>query len=221
MAPPLIYGVVASPWTMRVVLACAHKGVRHTLRMPEGGTRTPQYLALNPLGKMPTLVDGKLVLFESAALLEYLERKHRRRPLLPRTASAAARARQIAAVCDAYLQDQAANLFRSLVGQRPDDPVYLDDLKAEIGRALDVLEGLLAKGRFALGATFSLADCYLVPALYFTVRFAPKHGVADPLAGRVKLQRYWAGIRRHKTVAPVLAGADAFFAERLKGTKAA
>jgi glutathione S-transferase len=216
-----LFGVVASPWTCRVVLAAAVKGMDLAPERPAEGTKSPAYLKLNPFGKIPTLIDGRFVVYESAAILEYLDRRKPRPPLLPREAKAAARVRQIAAVVDGSLQDAVADLFRVLVGQRPDDPASIEEWKTRAAQAPDALEGLIARGKFAVGAHFTLADCYLIPALSFAMRFLPKHGVAEPLAQRPKLARYWSAVGRHRRVAPVLAQVDAFFAERLKGTRAA
>ncbi|MDX2223837.1 MAG: glutathione S-transferase domain-containing protein, partial [Rhodospirillaceae bacterium] len=101
------------------------------------------------------------------------------------------------------------------------DAASIDGWKARAAQALDAIENLLARDKFAAGANFTLADCYLIPALSFATRFLPRHGVAEPLAARPKLARYWRTMGRDHRVAPVLAQVDAFFAERLKGTRAA
>ncbi len=44
----------------------------------KGENRTPEYLAIHPLGKVPSMVDGSVTLFESAAICEYLGQKHGR-----------------------------------------------------------------------------------------------------------------------------------------------
>ncbi|MDX2224979.1 MAG: glutathione S-transferase family protein, partial [Rhodospirillaceae bacterium] len=160
-----LHGVVASPWTCRVVLACAVKCIDLPPQRPAEGMKSPAYLKLNPFGKIPTLTDGRFVVYESAAILEYLDRKKPRPPLVPRAAKAAARTRQIAAVVDGNLQDPVADLFRALVGQRPDDAASIDGWKARAAQALDAIENLLARDKFAAGANFTLADCYLIPAL--------------------------------------------------------
>lgn len=48
----------------------------HRLDFHKGESRAPEYLALNPAGKVPTLVDGDVTVFESAAALEYLAARH-------------------------------------------------------------------------------------------------------------------------------------------------
>ena len=66
-----IYGIAASR-AVRPLWAAAELGLsfEHVETPYQGGaTRTPEFLALNPNGRIPTLVDGDLVLFEAAAML--------------------------------------------------------------------------------------------------------------------------------------------------------
>lgn len=51
---------------------------RISLDPTKGENKTPEYLSLNPTGKVPTLVDGEFSIFESAAICEYLAEKHNR-----------------------------------------------------------------------------------------------------------------------------------------------
>ena len=54
-----LYGALASPYVARVVLFARLKGLALEPEMPEGGLKSPEYLAKNPMGKMPALeVDG-------------------------------------------------------------------------------------------------------------------------------------------------------------------
>lgn len=53
------------------------------VKLLEGAGQTPEYLALNPTGKLPTLVDGDFVLTESVAIVVYLAEKHPHKGLLP------------------------------------------------------------------------------------------------------------------------------------------
>jgi glutathione S-transferase len=73
-----LYGFSASPRTWKVRAVAAQLGIPleyQPLDAFKGENRTPQYLALNPAGRMPTLVDGDFVLWESDAILQYLASK--------------------------------------------------------------------------------------------------------------------------------------------------
>jgi glutathione S-transferase len=70
-----LYGFPPSPNTWKVRAVAAHLGVPLELEfvdLTKGGSHTPAYLALNPTGRTPTLVDGDFKLWESNAILQYL-----------------------------------------------------------------------------------------------------------------------------------------------------
>ena len=71
----LYYGS-GSPYAWRVNLALEHKALpyeRKVLSFAKGDLKQPEYLALNPRGKVPVLTDGGFVLYESSAITEYLD----------------------------------------------------------------------------------------------------------------------------------------------------
>ena len=73
-----LYGFAGSPRTWKVRAVASHLGIPlefEQLDPTKGETRTPQYLALNPTGRTPTLVDGDFVLWESDAIMQYLASK--------------------------------------------------------------------------------------------------------------------------------------------------
>src|SRR5437667_12573825 len=74
-----LYGFPPSPNTWKVRAVAAHLGLPLELELVDltkGAQRTADYLALNPTGRTPTLVDGNFVLWESTAIMHYLaERK--------------------------------------------------------------------------------------------------------------------------------------------------
>jgi glutathione S-transferase len=70
-----LYGFPPSPNTWKVRAAAAHLGIPlefEFVDLTKGGSRTPQYLALNPTGRTPTLVDGDFRLWESTAIMQYI-----------------------------------------------------------------------------------------------------------------------------------------------------
>ncbi len=85
--PIELYVFPPSPRAFKVMAVANHLGIETTLRMVDlvkGDQRTPQYAALNPNMKMPTLKDGDYVLWESGAIVQYLADKKPESGLLPR-----------------------------------------------------------------------------------------------------------------------------------------
>ena len=81
-----IYAFPPSPRAFKVMAIANYLGVDWNLRVlntPQGEQNTPEYLALNPNGRMPTLTDGSYALWESNAIAQYLAVKKPEHGLLP------------------------------------------------------------------------------------------------------------------------------------------
>lgn len=130
----------------------------------ERDPKVPEYLRLNPNGQVPTIIDDDFVLWESHAIMRYLEERDGRRRLLP----ADNRERAIA---EQWLQWQATELnpqwHYAVYARIRNAPGYDDEdkVKASIvewGKRMQMLEDrLAATGAFAGGVAFSLADISL------------------------------------------------------------
>jgi glutathione S-transferase len=131
--------------------------------LPGGALRTPEFRRLNPFGQVPVLEDDDLVLYESIAILEYLEERHPTPPLMPAGDPVArARTRQLMLASGDYLTGPfhrwLARFFTPEAAWDREDQSRAAD---EIAAHLDVLDGVLADGRAHLAGAFSLADvCY-------------------------------------------------------------
>lgn len=117
MAITFYYGA-GSPFAWRVWLALEHKALAYELRVlsfSEGDLKKPEFAALNPRRKLPVLVDadGEFVLYESAAILEYLEDAYPRSgtPLFPGDARARALVRRMVCEADNYVAPAANRLL--------------------------------------------------------------------------------------------------------------
>ena len=91
----MLYYGSGSPYAWRVQLALEHKALpyeRKVLSFAAGDTRKPEFMALNPRDHVPTIVDGDFVLYESNAIVEYLDEAYpgAARPLFPGDARSAA-----------------------------------------------------------------------------------------------------------------------------------
>ncbi|MEO5763763.1 MAG: glutathione S-transferase family protein [Casimicrobiaceae bacterium] len=106
MAITLYYGS-GSPYAWRVQLALQHKALayeRKILSFANKETRTPQFMALNPRHRVPTLTDGDFTLYESNAIVEYLDEAYlaQGRPLFPGDARNRALVRRLICEVDNY-----------------------------------------------------------------------------------------------------------------------
>ena len=88
-----IYGSPLSPFVARVILACHHKGLKYDVVMPEGGLKTPEFLSMNPFGKIPTVKIGRSTLYKSDVIVPYLDEANTKKKLIPGSVAAAGKAR--------------------------------------------------------------------------------------------------------------------------------
>lgn len=102
------YCASGSPYAWRVWLSLEHKAlpyVLHMLSFSAGDLKTPEYLAINPRHKVPALTDEGLSVYESAAIVEYLDDAyaHQGPRLFPANARERARARRLVREADEYM----------------------------------------------------------------------------------------------------------------------
>jgi glutathione S-transferase len=134
-------------------------------------TRTPEYLALNPNGRVPTIDDDGFVLSESMAINLYLAKKHGK--LYPADARNEALAWQWSFWetdrLDRQLTTYANNAFVLPEAQR--NPAAAKAAWDEIAPALDVLEIALGKAQWLAGSEFSIADLNVAAAMVRALAF--------------------------------------------------
>ena len=134
------------------------------------GTRDPEYLALNPFGLIPTLVDGEFVLQESNTILRYIAETKGGEELYPRSPKLRANVDRMLDVLGCTFRPRVAPLERRRFANFPHGVRDLEDerkLEANVKLALDGVEAILAdpaSGGFATGP-FSIADCAWTPTL--------------------------------------------------------
>ncbi len=217
MAKLKIYGSPFSPFVASVVFAAAAKGLKYDVAMPPGGMKSPEHLGLNPFGKIPVIQDGNYSLYESTVIVEYLDGKYKPKPLVPKSAKAAAPLRLIAAVAGEYVQTAGLDLFRHWRSKSTDANVA-QQAHASLVKGLDVLEKVMPKGKYAGGAKFSIADVFAAPALWFAVQSAALNGIPDMIGGRKRLKNYFASIQKDKVAKPIFTAMTARL-EQLKAER--
>jgi glutathione S-transferase len=142
--------------------------------------KKPEFLRINPRGKVPAIVDGEVTLYESSAIVEYLEDAYPERRVWPRDVKARATARRIAVETDVYFAIAVRNVMRSTLFKpvADHDPVEIAAAKAALAPEIAWCERVCANG-FVAGEP-SAADFGLYPWLAILGRLElkqPQHRV--------------------------------------------
>jgi glutathione S-transferase len=158
-----------SPNPQKVTFALLELGLeceKIPLDLAKGEHRAPAFLAVNPAGRVPVLVDGDLTLTESHAILAYLgEKTNRLWPALP---GSRAQALQWLFYLSHHLMPPAGQValrIRAKVLGIAVDEAAVARGEEGLGAALPVVESRLANGGWLLGDAFSLVDCAYCPVL--------------------------------------------------------
>jgi glutathione S-transferase len=197
-----LYNENLSPWTSICRIQIYAKDLPVEIVEPPGGMGSEAYRRMNPLGKIPALEVGDVVIPESAVICEYLEDAFPTPSLRPADPMARARMRLLVRFHDLYLSPPLHALFAHVRPDSRDDGVVKERL-AELALRLDQLEMLLVAGPFAAGSSLTLADCALVPFLFFAPGVLSMLGVPSPLPGRPKLASVSETVAKHPAVARV------------------
>ncbi|MDO7836718.1 glutathione S-transferase family protein [Sphingobium sp. HBC34] len=161
-----LYALTLSPYAARVRLALRIKGLAYEQEAPlGGGTRSPEYLAINPIGKLPVLVtDNGLAIAESETIIDYLEDNFPEPSLIVTGAAARAQMRNAIRTLELYVVPALTRLF----GQREPQIRNADIVGAELGHlrnGLSLVQNFVDDAGFVAGGAISKADCILLPTL--------------------------------------------------------
>lgn len=126
----------------------------------DAGARTPEFLAINPNGRLPVIVDGDFVLFESLAITMYLAKKHAAGKLYPATLEGEARTWQwsLWAVTEV---DRGVNIWSLHAVRLPEaerDAAKRDEALKVLVSPFRVLDAAVSKQPYLLGNDFTVAD---------------------------------------------------------------
>ncbi|NYT85978.1 glutathione S-transferase family protein [Pollutimonas harenae] len=131
--------------------------------------KQPEYLALNPLGAVPTLVDGDFVLTQSAAILEYIAELNPSAKLMPDTPRGRAEVRRWLGLCNADLHRTFGNIFgaQALASTEEFQNELIAKSSAKLRQLFAVADKQLESQDWIAG-TRSIADTYLYTLLRWT-----------------------------------------------------
>ncbi|PNW74809.1 hypothetical protein CHLRE_12g508850v5 [Chlamydomonas reinhardtii] len=159
-----------------------------------GGLKSPEYLALNPQGKMPLLVtESGWPLPESEVISQYLLDKYASHSpsLVANTPEGRARANLATRIHDVYIVPIQGCMYRTM------DSVETRAKQIEqIAFQLNVLEGIV-QGPFVAGSEITAADAALFPTFVFFDFILPTYfGWKDVFAGKPKLKSWWENMKK-------------------------
>ena len=199
----VLHGYHYSVYNRIARLALAEKGVAYDRVEVNPFADIPtEYLALHPFGRVPALVHDGFVLYETGAIIRYIDRAFPGPRLQPDEPRALARMDQLIGVIDSYgywpmvRQVFSHRAFRSAIG-RPVDEAEVAQGLIGAAKVLAALEAL-ASGPFLTGPELSLADLHVgAMVAYFTL--APEG--AAMLGKHPRLAAWWGGLRQRASFA--------------------
>jgi glutathione S-transferase len=190
-----LYYMSGSPYSWRVWLALEHKSIPHdvrTMSYDAGDLKTPEFAALNPRRRVPVLVDDGFALYESAAILDYLEEKWPQPSLLATNLHERAIQRRMIREADQYFATAMEHLVDAILFTPKERwseeriSAAATDLKAELA----MWEKLIAGEHLA--GPLSAVDLTLYPLVALALRLArrkPDLGAGEWLGPKM---RAWA-----------------------------
>lgn len=175
------YAGSGSPPSWKVWLTLEHKKIPYDLKMlsfDAGDQKKPEYLAINPRGLVPAIVDDGFALGESSAIVEYLEERWPEPTVLPGGPRERATARRLAlevSYLDSAFEELRAHTVNAQKGTA--DPAEMPRKVGAVVEQIAMFERAFA-GEFVAGNALSLADFALYPLLALIRRIAGRFKVA-------------------------------------------
>src|SRR5260221_4286828 len=172
MARPIVYGRAGSTYVWSTRLALAEKGVAHELiEVPIGEHRQEPHLARHPFGRVPAFEHDGFAIYETQAILRYIDDVFPDPPLTPGDARERARMNQVIGIIEWYFFPKASApiAFNRIIGPRllglPCDEAAIADAMPMARTCFEVFDGILGEKPYFTGNNVSLADIMLAAQL--------------------------------------------------------
>lgn len=199
-----LYSVDLSPFAARVRLAIYAKNLPVEIVPPPGDLKSAEFKSINPIGKVPALaLDDGVTLPESETIADYLADLFPDSGLKPSDPLAGARVRLIGRLAETYVMSSGGALFAQMNPRTRDEAAVAAALET-LDRGLGVVEAFMQDTPYAAGESLTLADCGLVPVLFFVGVFGSVFGKGDLLASHPRLSAYWRSVQSDPHVSRVL-----------------
>ena len=208
MSEIVVHGVPGSPFLRAVLIGLEEKGQPYRQQpLGPGESKSEAYLKLHPFGRIPAFEHGDFVLYETQAILRYLDDVFPEPALETRDARAAAKMNQLIGVNDWYLFPQVNRVIGfqrivgpALMGLTPDEAAIAAAVP-DARRCLGVLERAVGSGPFLSGGQLTIADLLIAPQMDFIA--ATPEG-AEILAGAPNLTAWLERMRQRPSMQATL-----------------
>jgi glutathione S-transferase len=177
MVRPIVYGPATSPYVWSARLALAEKGVAHDLvEVTVAQFREEPHISRHPFGKVPAFEHDGFALYETQAILRYVDEAFPAAPLQPIEVHPFARMNQIMGVVDAYLAPSLVGgvLHPRIVAPRlglPTDEAKVKASLPQVKLCLGEIARLAGDQQFLAGDALTLADLMVIPPLIYFKKF--------------------------------------------------
>ena len=209
------YWISGSPYAWRAMLALEYKGIKYeSLRLDPSKKeqKSAEYLAINPRGKVPALQDGDVTVYESLAIIAYVER------LQPEPNLLGSDAREAAAVmqCICELDNYGFKALFEIIGpiMFADSDPQLSDIEDGIAAGYDelqLIEDRLSTSTYLASDRVTAADIVFVPMLQYLLRAAGKQTLRDDGLGFLPLDKQYPRVAQWQKRIEVMPGYDAAY----------
>ena len=208
-----LYQLPYSHYSAKVSITLLEKGLAYEAPALDAGyQKLPEFLTLNPLGKVPFLQDGDFGIGESEVIVEYLEERYPHPALLPGTPHERARSRWLSRFHDLYLGPQLSTLYFALSDGRAGKPEFQPEVD-RLHELVALLESQINPAPYFLGSQFTLADASYVLSYWYIGLLSKAHGKPVPDADMPRLVNWFAAVKQRASAASVLKAAEISLAQ--------
>ena len=200
--PIKLYDFPSSPNCQRVIVVLEEKKLPYEkvpVDLKKMEQKKPDFLKLNPYGKVPVIIDGSTVLYESLIINDYLEEKYPETPLMPKDPGKRAKARILLDYGMNHLDPPYQKIRKEMMkDEKERDQQAIEAARKELRHLLGRLERELGDHEYLAG-DFSLVDAALIP------RFARLAGMGVlPDASLPKLGQWIERMKKRPSVQKIL-----------------
>src|SRR6204780_657105 len=199
MAITLYWGS-GSPFSWRGLLALGPQGLpyeSHMLHFDKQEHQSPPMLKMNPRGRLPVLKDGDYVVFESVAVLYYLDVRYPQVPIFGASPEEAGVIMRVICEFQTYAEPALSRIVDAIFeGGVADAFEELSDAMHVVGREARTIEGRLSKEQWIVGAQYSAADMVIFPWIQVLRRALDRSAAAELGARFLPMERNYPALAR-------------------------